>query len=786
MKRFVIPLLAAWAGLGLHPARAAIPAVDATEGGVPASATSAVADSPLAWTAQRMPTPGDGSELRNGIAMTDAVAMVGDLRRVHVYRKEDGRWVERQVLDPSHAVPPEAFFSFGAAIAIRGSQAVIGHARGNNGIDFAPPDPAEAAGTESQPAAYVFEERAGSWIETARLTPDDGAPGSWGQRGNSFATSLAIDGTTVAVGAYSHTPDTDRANQGAVYLFSDDGNGWRQTQKLVPDDGRAGDQFGNAIALQGDTLLIGARGATRNRDFPWHGLVYVFERQNGVWTQRQKLYPSPLSAAIRFGQSLGLDGDTAIVGAPRGLSGYLEYGDARGGVFMLQRSHGLWSVAQALPSLNDKDYADSLGESVAIAGDLAIAGAYQTFYTGGLTQQGTAFAYERDGDRWVRRGRLTSPEGIDYGYFGVWFALSGRSAIIGSFPPGSVFAFEAHKPATAHVQPGSIYATVPPGTSARRSLRIDNPGDQTLQFELNAAAGAHAVSMQPRARSGSGHSTPSGAATGGALDFALDDGGYEAKQSFNFQYTEQAAIWLNRFAAPSGTGAFTVDSISILVPAENGGSLVGRPITLVAYYDADADGDPGNAVRLGTDHPATITAEGQFITFPTDFRVPGDGDVYVGFESTYARGGIAERFPIALDTTAPVLEHSWLASMEDGAPNLEDLSANRVQMYLEDYSREVRAGNAMIRATGKDPANDCIDPAGTPWFTLTPAAGSVPAGGSATIALELDGTGLAEGTHTAQLCVASNDSARAMQRVPVVLSVLPDGAIFRDGFEGTP
>ncbi|MBO9663311.1 FG-GAP repeat protein [Dokdonella sp.] len=783
MKRLVIPLLAASAGLGLQPARAALPPLDASGSGAPASTTAVVvADSPLAWTAQRMPAPGNGGELRNGIAMTDEVAMIGDLHSVHVYRKETGRWVERQTLDPSQSVPPEAYFTFGAAIAIGGSHAVIGHARGTNGIDFAPPDLGADTGTEAQPAAYVFEDRDGAWVETARLTPDDGAPGSWGDRGNSFATSLAIDGTTIAVGAYSHTPDADRVNQGAVYLFSDDGSGWRQTQKLVPDDGRAGDQFGNAIAIQGDTLLVGARGATRNRDFPWHGLVYVFERRDGVWMQRQKLYPSPLSAVGRFGQSLALDGDSAIVGAPRGLSGYLEYGDALGGVYMLQRANGFWSVTQALPSLNDQNYADSLGESVAISGDIAIAGAYQTFYTGNLVQQGTALVYERDGARWARRSRVTSPEGIDYGYFGAWVALSGRSAIISSYPPGNVFSFEAHRPASAHLQAASIHAAMPSGSSAQRSLRIDNAGEETLHFELNAPL-ARGRSLQPRFASTRGdHAGP----TGDTLDFALDHGGYDTKQSFNFQYTEQAAIWLNRFAAPTGTGAFTIDSISMLVPAENNGSLVGKPITLVAYYDADADGDPGNAVRLGTDLPATITAEGSFITFPTDFRVPGDGDVYVGFETTYARGGIAERFPIALDTTAPVLEHSWLASMEDGAPDLDDLSANRVQMYLEDYSREVRAGNALIRATGRDPANDCIDPAAAPWFALSPAAGSVPPGGSASVVLELNSSGLAEGTYAAQVCVASNDPARAMQRVPVVLTVLSDGTIFRDGFEGAP
>ncbi len=778
MKRLVIPLLAACAGLGLPTARAALSDFDATQAEVPLPTAAGVADAPLVWSAQRLPAPDDGSELRNGIAMTDSVALVGDMRRVHVYRKENGQWVDRQVLDPSVSTPPDSFFSFGSAIAIHGSRAVIGQSHGVNAIDFVPVVPDLPAGSEPQAAAYVFEDRNGDWVETARLTPDDGAPGNWGQRGNSFATSLAIDGTTVAVGAYSHTPDPDRLNQGAVYVFGDDGSGWRQTQKLVPDDGHGGDQFGSAIAVQGDTMLIGARGATRNRDFPWHGLVYVFERQGGVWTQRQKLHPSPLSPVLRFGQSLGLDGDSAIVGAPRGLSGYLDHGDALGTVFMLERRHGFWSVAQALPSLNDENYADSLGESVALSGDLAIAGAYQTFYTGGLVQQGTAHVYEKKDGRWSRRSRLTSPEGIDYGYFGAWVAMSGRSAVIGSYPLGNVFSFEAHKPATAHLLPGSVQAVVPSGSTVQRELRIDNPGDEALQFTLDGAA-LREVPLQPR-------SAPHAGRGGNALAFALDDGSYEAKQSFNFRFTEQAAVWLNRFAAPTGTGAFTIDSISMLVPAENNGALVGRPITLVAYYDADSDGDPGNAVRLGTDQTVTITAEGEFLTFPTDFRVPGDGDVYVGFETTYARGGIAERFPVALDTSAPVLEHSWLASMEQGAPNLDDLSANRVQMYLEDYTREVVAGNAMIRATGREPANDCIDPVGVPWLGLGTSTGSIPPGGWAAIVLQLDAGAAGAGTHVAQVCVRSNDPARAIQRVPVVLRVLPDGTIFSDGFEGTP
>lgn len=788
MKRLVIPLLAAWAGLELHPVRAALSVPDASEGSVSAPAAPvppAVADSPLVWTGQRLTPPADGSALRADIAMTDEVALIGDLSQVHVYRKETGQWVEHQTLVSSQPADPEFRLYFGSAIAVRGSRAVIGESFRSNGPNFAPPDPAQGDASGVSPAAYVFEDRDGVWLETARLTPDDGAPGAYGPTTATFATSVAVDGGTVAVGAFAYQPDPGHAQQGAVYLFEDDGSGWRQTQKLVADDGRAGDEFGNAIALQGDTLLIGARRATRNRDAPYHGLVYVFERREGVWKQTQKLFPTQMSERIEFGYSLALDGDSAIVGAPREISG----DSLPGVVHMLQRSNGLWRVAQALPSLAGTGYFDALGTSVALSGDLAIAGGPQTFYTGGLVQQGVAQVYERRDGAWARRGRLTSPESLDYGFFGNWIALSGRSAIVGSFSAGGdVFALEAHRPPSARLGPSPIHLSLPAGHAGQAMLEIGNSGDQTLQFELNAPARGHEVPLQPRSRPATGDGgAGSSEVTRAALEFALDDGGYEVAMPFSYQYTEQAAIWLNRFAAPAGTGAFTIDGISVLFPTENAGMLLGRPITLVAYYDADADGDPGNAVRLGADRPATVTSEGQFLSFPTDFRVPGDGDVYVGFETTYARGGIAERFPIALDTSAPVFGHSWLASMGDGAPDLDDLSANHVQMFVEDYSTyAARGGNALIRATGSKPDNDCIAPAGAPWLTLDVAEGSVPAGGSASITLALDTAGLAEGTHAAQLCVASNDPARSMQRVPVVLTVLPDGTIFRDGFEGTP
>lgn len=796
MKRLVIPLLAAWAGLGFASARADLAALGATDSPAPAPAPSAVADPPSIWTGQRMPPPSEGEGLRNEIAMSDDVALVGDSDQVHVYRKDAGQWIEHQTLRSGHPASSEMFF--GGAIAMRGSHAVIGYSISLNGAFFTSPAPAYGLGAEADPAAHVFEERDGAWIETARLMPDDGAPGSsWRPGASTFATSVAIDGSTVAVGAFQHTADPSRPHQGAVYVFTNDGGVWRQTQKLLPDDGRGGDSFGNAVALQGDTLLIGAREATRNRDFPLHGLVYVFKRQGGLWTQRQTLFAPTLKSGAQFGQSLALDGDTAIVGEPGGL-------DHAGAAHALRRNNDLWQVAQTLPSTGAVGIRDTLGFRVALSGDRALVSAFQSVYTDGLVQQGVAYIYERIDGRWRRRARLTSPEGTDYGFFGAWVGLSGRSAIVGSMPRGNVFAFEAHQPPSANPGSPSVRMALPVGEKGHVPLRIDNSGDETLDFALGNALPAAAAPLRtaealdptawketlpPASPLAVGpiatrRTLDAPRLDGSPLDFALDDGSFQIPLSFGRDYWEQSAIWLNRFAAPAGTGAFTLDSVSILFPPQTLGTLVGKSINLVAYFDAQRSGEPTYAVRLGSDHFVTIAGEGQFQTFATNFRVPGDGDVYVGFETSYARGGSwPQLYPVAVNTNTPRFARSWHASMGIGAANLDELSANTTQGFIENHSR---GGNWLIRATGTDPDNDCIDPQAASWLVATPASGSIAAGGSTSILLALNAAGLAEGTHAAQLCVASNDPGRPMQRVPVVLTVVADGTIFRDGFEGTP
>ena len=127
-----------------------------------------------------------------------------------------------------------------------------------------------------------------------------------------FGFAVALDGNTAAVGA--PFDDAPGADQGSVYVFVRNGMTWMFQAKLLAMDGAAGDQFGNAVALGGDTLVIGANlddsGGNANQ-----GSAYVFTRSGTSWSPQQKLTDSDGAANDGFGFTVALNGDTVVVGA---------------------------------------------------------------------------------------------------------------------------------------------------------------------------------------------------------------------------------------------------------------------------------------------------------------------------------------------------------------------------------------------------------------------------------------------------------------------------------------
>ena len=230
------------------------------------------------------------------------------------------------------------------------------------------------------------------WLQEQEITADDGAPNA------EFGVAVALHGTTAMVGAQQASIGGNE-DQGAVYVFDQSGSGWTQSQKLTSSDGAAFDTFGDAVAFQGDTAIVGAYAATVN-DFAYQGTAYVFTRSNGTWSQAQKLAPDDGTDFNYFGYSVALDGTTAFIGA-----------DLLGAVYVFQQSGGTWAQSQKLTG-SDEGVGDIFGYSVAIEGSTAFVGAY-----GNNGYQGAVYVFTESGGTWTETQKLTADDGTSNDLF---------------------------------------------------------------------------------------------------------------------------------------------------------------------------------------------------------------------------------------------------------------------------------------------------------------------------------------------------------------------------------
>ncbi|MFI4970232.1 MAG: hypothetical protein ACHP7D_08485 [Lysobacterales bacterium] len=377
------------------------------------------------------------------------------------------------------------------------------------------------------------------------------------------------------------------------------------------------------------------------------------------------------------------------------------------------------------------------------------------------------------------------------------------------------------QPPIAMVTPVSLNFTVAADATATDTLDVANaPGSDPLTFSVESRNEAnrnpklipYASLMKtpalddkplvPRETStlaahvlGARRASSSPWAPQGSLLFQWDDGSAETALGAGTQgppATEQGAVYINRFSA---SDALVIHSISVYWP-DGDGDLTGLQANLVVYYDADADGDPTNAVRVGTDDLVPISVTGNFQTYQTDFSIPAGGDVYIGFVDQWAlAGGFTPRlFPAALDES-PSQGMSYISSASTPPADIVDLGNNDINGTILDVEQGSLDGNWLIRAaaTGGGGGGPCSGPI-VDWLTATPSTGSV-AGGSdtgVTVTATPSADGLVPGDYTAELCITTNDPLRGLIAVPVSMTVTTapptacsggtDG-IFCDGFD---
>lgn len=241
-----------------------------------------------------------------------------------------------------------------------------------------------------------------------------------------FGRSVAIGGDTAVVGV----PGFDvmvggvvRSGQGVAVVYTRNGNTWSEQARLVASDGDADHGFGFAVAIAGDTVLVGAPFAPIGAG-QVDGAAYVFTRSAGVWAQQAKLIggPNPGSSAFEnFGSSVGIDGDTAVAGATLDPVGGIG---AAGSVYVFTRSAGQWTAQSRLVA-NDVAQNAGVGVKVAISGDTVVAGSFRA-------PAGAAYVFSRNGGNWSQQAKLTGNDSVAGDRFSESVAISANTVLVGA------------------------------------------------------------------------------------------------------------------------------------------------------------------------------------------------------------------------------------------------------------------------------------------------------------------------------------------------------------------
>ena len=221
-------------------------------------------------------------------------------------------------------------------------------------------------------------------------------------------------------------------------LYSD----WGTEQKLTASDGTEDDHFGNSVSIDGDYAVIGAIW-----DDDASGSAYIFHRNGTSWIEQTKLTASDGAPDDRFGSSVSISGDYAVIGAYGGD----DILNNRGAAYIFHRSGTNWTQ-QAKISAYDGAEDDWFGWSVSIDGDYVVIGSVDDDDNGSAS--GSAYIFHRNGTTWTLQNKITASDGAASDEFGNSVSISGDYAVIGALwdydnGSGSGSAYVFHRSVTS-------------------------------------------------------------------------------------------------------------------------------------------------------------------------------------------------------------------------------------------------------------------------------------------------------------------------------------------------
>ncbi|MEO0508580.1 MAG: FG-GAP repeat protein [Verrucomicrobiota bacterium] len=481
------------------------------------------------WSEQQKLTANDaaeGDEFGISVSISGETALVGargdGSGSAYVFARSGSSWSEQQKLTVTNAA---ADARFGHAVSLSSDTALIGAYQD------------DANGSESG-SAYVFVRTGTTWSEQHKLTAIDAAPN------DRFGYAVSLSENTALIGAYQD--DAKGSDSGSAYVFVREGVNWSEQQKLTADDGAEDDRFGWSVSVSEEIALVGA---PRDDDLGTStGSAYVFVRSGTNWSEEQKLIADDTSAGDRFGSSVSVSGDTAMIGAPRDDDGHNNAGSA----YILIRDGTSWSQDEKFIS-GDNAEDDQFGFSVSLDGDTALIGVPGDNEAG--SDSGCAYVFERTGNEWNQQAKLIASDGAAGDRFGVSVSVSGNIALVG-----------AHLDDDGKDNSGSAYAFARIGTvwTQEQKLTANDAEEEALFGFSVSVSGATALIAAPKDEN-------HGSRSGSAYVFLRDGTSWSAQQKLIADDGDQG------------------DDFGFSVSIDNDTALIGAP------GDNDSDSGSGSA-----------------------------------------------------------------------------------------------------------------------------------------------------------------------------------------------
>ena len=398
----------------------------------------------------------DGNEQDNS-ASTSGAAYV-------FVRSPKGSWQQMAYLKPSNN---RYGAQFGASVAIDKDMVVVGAPDESSAATGVGGNQADTSAAGAG-AAYVFvRDSSGNWSQAAYLKASNTDAGD--NFGHAVAVSQgtvavsAILEASAAVGVGGDQASNVDPGAGAVYLFHQTPKGvWYQVAYVKASNTNPHDSFGTSVALDGSILAVGAQsensnatgvnGDQSNNTAAHAGAVYVFSRNvSGVWAQQAYLKASNTGSPDLFGRSVTVSGTTVVVGAAgessnaTGVNGNQadnSASDAGAAYVFVRDGSGKWHQ-QAYLKASNTDAGDIFGQAVALDHDTLVVGALDEASgspgvngnqgDNSVSKAGAAYLFTRNAaGKWTQRAYVKAPFPTTSDFFGVSVGVSGDTLLVGA------------------------------------------------------------------------------------------------------------------------------------------------------------------------------------------------------------------------------------------------------------------------------------------------------------------------------------------------------------------